>query len=320
MSYPVLQITGDYAFVEIRKGRAAERWEEMDLVFRGSASRGTEWKGAEGEKLWGRHCLWPSDPNSTLSQPYDVSSRAGLAVGQPRLLRFPTSVGAFRSFANLAALPDPIQDEDLPLLTLHEDPKSGNCYKIKLTAALLGIPLEVRSYDILEGETRTPEFLEMVNSNGRIPVLQVGEAADARFLPESNAACWFLASGSSLIPEDRFTQADCLRWMFFEQYNHEPNVATLRFWLKFVGEANLSDEQRAMIAGKQAAGQAALELMNTELSSRPYLCGEDMTLADVSLFAYTHLADEAGFDLGAFAHLSAWIARIQGASAFVSMK
>ncbi len=112
-------------------------------------------------------------------------------------------------------------------LTLHEDPRSGNCYKIRLTAALLGLPLERVQYDIMKGETRTPHFLQTVNANGRIPVLQI----DDRFLPESNAACWYLAEGSNLIPADRFDRADMLRWMFFEQYNHEPNIATLRFWL-----------------------------------------------------------------------------------------
>ena len=114
-------------------------------------------------------------------------------------------------------------------LVLHEDPRSGNCYKIRLTAALLGLPLKRMSYDILKGETRTPEFLRTVNANGRIPVLQIGD----RFLPESNAACWYLAEGSRLLPKSRFERADMLRWMFFEQYSHEPNIATLRFWLLF---------------------------------------------------------------------------------------
>ena len=139
-------------------------------------------------------------------------------------------------------------------LVLHEDARSGNCYKIRLTAALLGLSLEVRDYDIMAGETRTREFLETVNANGRIPVLQI----DQRFLPESNAACWYLAEGTPLLPEGRFDRADCLRWMFFEQYNHEPNIATLRFWLRFVGEANLTDAQRVMIPAKRAAGLALL--------------------------------------------------------------
>ncbi len=125
--------------------------------------------------------------------------------------------------------------------TLHEDPRSGNCYKIKLTAALVGVPLALRQYDIMAGETRTAAFLEQVNPNGRIPVLQV----DDRFLPESNAACWYLAEGSALVPETRFERADMLRWMFFEQYSHEPNIATLRFWLHFVGEDKLTEQQDA---------------------------------------------------------------------------
>ncbi|MEP1422357.1 MAG: glutathione S-transferase family protein [Erythrobacter sp.] len=204
-------------------------------------------------------------------------------------------------------------------LTLHEYSKSGNCYKIRLTAAILGVPLETRQYDILKGETRTPEFLKNVNSNGRIPVLQIGEGEDVRFLPESNAACWYLASGSDLIPQDRFAQADMLRWMFFEQYNHEPNVATLRFWLCFVGDDNLSDEQRAQIPTKRANGLAALELMDGELADRPFLCGENATLADITLFAYSHVAHEAGFELNALTNLSAWIARMKAMPGFTPM-
>jgi len=204
-------------------------------------------------------------------------------------------------------------------LTLHEDPKSGNCYKIKLTSALLGFPLQALSYDILKGETRTSEFLGDVNSNGRIPVLQVGEGNGARFLPESNAACWYLASGSALIPGDRFAQADMLRWMFFEQYQHEPNVATLRFWLRFVGEANLSEEQRSQIPSKRTAGQAALELLDNQLADQDFLCGEAITLADITLFAYSHLAGEAGFELSTLVNLSAWIERVKQAPGFVPM-
>ena len=176
-------------------------------------------------------------------------------------------------------------------LTLHEDPRSGNCYKIRLIAALLGVPLERRFYDITKGETRTPAFLREVNVNGRIPVLQDG----ARFLPESNAACWYMADGSPLIPGDRFDRADMLRWMFFEQYNHEPNVATLRFWLSVVGEANLSEAQRGQIAAKRAGGEAALALMDRHLAQRDWLVGNNATLADVALYAYTHVCAEGGF-------------------------
>src|SRR5687768_17806243 len=154
-------------------------------------------------------------------------------------------------------------------LVLHEYAASGNCYKVRLTAALLGLPLERCEYDILKGETRTPDFLANVNANGRIPVLQVGD----RFIPESNAACFYLADGSDLIPEDRFDRADMLRWMFFEQYNHEPNVATMRFWVAFVGEQNLTDAQRASMPARRHAGDAALKLMDEHLATRNFFVG-----------------------------------------------
>jgi glutathione S-transferase len=204
-------------------------------------------------------------------------------------------------------------------LTLHEDPRSGNCYKIRLTAALLGVPLERRFYDIMKGETRTPAFLAGVNANGRIPVLQIGEGPDARFLPESNAACWYLARGSALIPAERFAEADCLRWMFFEQYSHEPNVATLRFWLRFVGEANLSAEQRAQVMPRRLAGCAALRLMDEHLANRAFLCGEAHTLADIALFAYTHVAEEGGFGLGDYRNVEAWLVRMTELPGFIPM-
>src|SRR3569833_2719120 len=137
-------------------------------------------------------------------------------------------------------------------LILHEYAASGNCYKIRLTAALLGLPIERREYDILKGETRTPEFLLLINANGWISVLQVGE----RFIPESNAACFYLGEGTRLVPEERFDRADMLRWMFFEQYSHEPYVATLRFWLAFVGEDKLSEVQRSQLEAKRTAGEA----------------------------------------------------------------
>ncbi|MFS0738807.1 glutathione S-transferase family protein [Sphingomonas sp. 1P06PA] len=191
-------------------------------------------------------------------------------------------------------------------LILHEYAASGNCYKIRLTAAHLGIPLARRSYDILAGETRTPTFLSQVNANGRIPVLQIGD----RFLPESNAACCWLADGSALIPDDRFDRADMLHWMFFEQYNHEPNVATLRFWRAFVGEDRLTEAQRAQIPGKQAAGEAALALIAQRLSGQDWLAGSAFSLADICLYAYTHVAGEGGFDLTAWPAIERWIARI----------
>jgi glutathione S-transferase len=191
-------------------------------------------------------------------------------------------------------------------LILHEYAPSGNCYKIRLTAAHVGATLARRNYDILKGETRTAGFLEAVNANGRIPVLQIGD----RFLPESNAACIWLASGSSLIPDDRFDHADMLRWMFWEQYNHEPNVATLRFWRAMIGEANLTDQQRAQMPARQAAADDALALMEDQLATRDWFAAGRFTLADIALYAYTHVAGEGGFDLTRYPAISAWLARV----------
>ena len=201
-------------------------------------------------------------------------------------------------------------------LILHEDPRSGNCYKIRLTAALLDLPLERREYDIMKGETRTPEFLASVNSNGRIPVLQIGD----RFLPESNAACWYLAEGSGLIPEDRFQRADMLRWMFFEQYNHEPNIATLRFWFAFLGEANLSEQQRALVPAKRIAGEDALTLMDRHLAGRDWFAGDTCTLADIALYAYTHVAEAGCFRLHDRANVCAWLDRLAALPGYVPME
>jgi glutathione S-transferase len=200
-------------------------------------------------------------------------------------------------------------------LILHEYARSGNCYKIRLTAALLGIPIERREYDIVKGETRTDAFLEGVNANGRIPVLQVGDD----YLPESNAACFYLADGSPLIPHDRFDRADMLRWMFWEQYNHEPNVATVRFWLGWIGEEHLTDLQRAQLPAKRAAGEAALTLMDEHLAMTPFLVGDRPTLADVALYAYTHVCEDAGFELHRYPSVQKWLARIAELPGFVSI-
>ena len=200
-------------------------------------------------------------------------------------------------------------------LVLHENPASGNCYKVRLTAAYVGLPIERRTYETLKGETRTPEFLETVNANGRVPVLQIGD----RFLPESNAACFYLADSSNLIPADRFERADMLRWMFFEQYNHEPNIATLRFWLAFVGLEALTGMQREQIAVKRKAGNEALKLMDGHLDGRDWFTGDRISLADICLFAYTHVADEGGFDLELYPNVIGWMERIMLDEKFVPM-
>lgn len=201
-------------------------------------------------------------------------------------------------------------------LVLHEYAASGNCYKVRLTAALAGVPLERREYDIMKGETRTPEFLANVNANGRIPVLQVGD----RFIPESNAASYYVADGSSLIPTDPFDHADMLRWLFWEQYNHEPNIATLRFWMREVGVDRLNDTQRHQMAAKRQGGNAALKLMDDHLDGRDWLVGEALSLADICLFAYTHVADEAEFDLELYPNVIRWMEQIMTLPQFVPME
>ena len=147
------------------------------------------------------------------------------------------------------------------------------------------------------------------------PVLQVGDD----FLPESGAACLYLADGSPLIPTDRFDRADMLHWMFWEQYNHEPNVATLRFWRAFVGEDKLSDLQRAQIPGKQAAGEAALALMDAHLSKTPFLAAGRFTVADIALYAYTHVAAEGGFALRHYPAVTDWLARVAALPHHIAM-
>lgn len=201
-------------------------------------------------------------------------------------------------------------------LVLHEQSQSGNCYKVRLTAALVGKHLDRHEYDILKGETRTLEFVRNVNSNGKIPVLQVED----RFIPESNAACYFLAEGSSLIPTDPFDHADMLRWMFWEQYSHEPNIATLRFWMRWIGPDDLNDLQRLQMPPKRQAGNAALKLMEDHLNGREWFVGDGLSLADICLFAYTHVAGDAEFDLQRYPHVLEWIERVKGQPRFIPIE
>ena len=198
-------------------------------------------------------------------------------------------------------------------LVLHEYSPSGNCYKVRLTAAMAGKKLERREYDILKGETRSPEFLANINSNGRIPVLQVGD----RFIPESNAASYYVAEGSHLIPTDPFDHADMLRWLFWEQYSHEPNIATLRFWMRELGPDELSDLQRVQMLGKRQQGNAALKLMDEHLGGRDWFVGDSISLADICLFAYTHVAGDADFDLQRYSNVLAWIERVKAEPRYI---
>jgi glutathione S-transferase len=200
-------------------------------------------------------------------------------------------------------------------LVLHEYSESGNCYKVRLTAAMVGKRLDRREYDITKGETRTPDFLATVSREGRIPVLQVGD----RFIPESNAASYYVADGSTLIPTDPFDHADMLRWMFWEQYSHEPNIATLRFWMRWLGPDNLSDLQRLQMPAKRQAGNAALKLMDEHLSRQEWFVADSVSLADICLFAYTHVAGDADFDLQRYPNVVKWIERVKGDPRYIAM-
>ena len=190
-------------------------------------------------------------------------------------------------------------------MKLYDFPPSGNGYKVRLALAHLGIQYEYVRLDILAGETRTPAFLAM-NANGRIPLLQL---PDGTHLAESNAILFYLAQGSHLWPGSAIEQAQVLQWMFFEQYSHEPNIATLRFW-RSIRRIAPSGPEAPLVAGKTQAGYEALLVMESHLSTREYFVGSALSIADIALYAYTHVADEGGFDLEAFPSTRAWLARV----------
>ena len=202
-------------------------------------------------------------------------------------------------------------------LTLHEQHLSGNCYKLRLTAAFLGLKLELKEYDVRKGETRTREYLSKINASGKIPTLQIGED---RFLPESGAACYYLADDSALIPTDRLERAEMLRWMFFEQHSHEPAIAALRWWTTYVGVENLNEEQIFLMPMKRKQGEEVLGIMDGHLATRKWFAGESLSLADVALYAYTHVAGEGGFDLGRWPHVKAWCDRVAEQPNYVSIE
>ena len=189
------------------------------------------------------------------------------------------------------------------MLRLHDNLTSGNGYKVRLLLTKLGIAFERVEYDIDRSETRTAEFLRK-NLNGRIPVL---ELEDGRFLAESNAILVYLADGTPYLPADRFERALVMQWLFFEQYSHEPNIATLRHWIT---HELLDDERRPMVEGKRRWGNAALAVMERHLEGRDYFVGNRSSIADIALYAYTHVAEDGEFDLGRFPVVRRWLARI----------
>jgi glutathione S-transferase len=182
---------------------------------------------------------------------------------------------------------------------------SGNGYKVRLTLAQLAIAYELVEVDIDKGETRTAEFLAM-NPNGRIPLLALD---DESYLAESNAIMWYLAEGTALLPKEPLDRARILQWLFFEQYSHEPNIATARYWLR---HGLLTPARAPLFAQKRLAGYAALAVMENHVASRDFFVAGHYSIADIALYAYTHVAGQGGFDLARFKAVTAWLERVRG--------
>lgn len=197
-------------------------------------------------------------------------------------------------------------------MKIYGDKQSGNSYKLILVTSFLEIPYEWQDIDTKKGETRTDSFLQM-NPNGKIPILVLD---DGRILSESNAILNFLAEGSDLIPNDSFERAKVFQWQFFEQYSHEPFIAVARYIRHYLG---IPEERRGEYESKQMGGHKALKVMETQLEKTPYLVGDNLTTADISLFAYTHVAEEGGFDLSSYPKILEWIKRIQSLENFKPM-
>lgn len=186
---------------------------------------------------------------------------------------------------------------------VYGDVISGNCYKVKLILELLGQPYQWGPVDILKGETQSEAFLAL-NPNGKIPVL---ELEDGTTLWESNAILNFLAEGSDLLPTEPRLRTQVLQWQFFEQYSHEPYVAVARFIKRYQGmPAERAEEYQVCLV----RGYKALRVMEQQLSRTPYLVGDTYSIADIALYAYTHVAEEGGFDLSGFPAIQAWMARV----------
>jgi glutathione S-transferase len=185
---------------------------------------------------------------------------------------------------------------------LYDSRVSGNCYKVRLLFAHLGLSYERKEVDVVERAGRL-ELLGELNPGLRVPTLVLD---DGRSLGESDAILWLFSQGTPYLPEDEFERAQVLQWMFFEQYSHEPNIAVLRFWLRFARVKPTDTEVGAKLKG----GYAALDAMERHLSSHRFLVAERYTIADIALYAYTHVADEGGFELARYPRIREWLARV----------
>jgi glutathione S-transferase len=189
------------------------------------------------------------------------------------------------------------------MLRLYDFLESGNGYKVRLLLHQLGIPFERVELDITQGATRTEAFLAK-NPNGRIPLL---ELEDGSCLAESNAIQWYLAEGTPFLPADRLDRARVLQWMFFEQYSHEPYIAVVRFWM----HQGIAETKGAELEERRRRGYQALDVMETHLARNDFFVANRYTIADIALYAYTHVAHEGGFELGARRAVRAWLERVR---------
>ncbi len=199
------------------------------------------------------------------------------------------------------------------MYTLYSMQRSGNCYKVRLALAQLRIPHELIEIDILQGESRTPEFLSK-NPDGHVPLLEVTQG---RYLAESNAILWYLAGGTSMAPEDRIQRAEVLPWMFFEQHSLEPNLGAAWFWLTLVKGGR--ELQLHAVEDWTEQGYRALRVMEKHLETHRFFAADRYTIADIALYAYTHVAHECGFDLTGFPQIRAWLVRIAAQSGYIPM-
>ena len=188
-------------------------------------------------------------------------------------------------------------------MLLYDSPVSGNCYKVRLLLAHLGVPYERQTMDVIDRSNR-PEVLGGLNPALRVPTLVLD---DGRALGESGAILWYFGEGTRFVPEDRYERAQVLQRMFFEQYDHEPAIAVARFWLAYSGRPESVQDR---LEGWHAQGVKALGAMERHLDRREWLVGGSMTIADIALYAYTHVADEGGFDLEPFRSVRSWLDRV----------
>jgi glutathione S-transferase len=195
---------------------------------------------------------------------------------------------------------------------LYNSPVSGNCYKVRLLFAHLGVPYERRDVDVVD-RTNRRELLGSLNPALRVPTLVLD---DGRALGESGAILWYFGEGTRFVPEEPYERAQMLQWMFFEQYDHEPAIAVARFWLRYSGRPEVFEDRRAE---RTAAGYRALDAMDRHLDGRSWFVGDGMTLADIALYAYTHVADEGAFELDGYPSIRAWLGRVAAEPGHVSI-